>query len=48
MLGDKVWLSVGVPVHPKIVGWGCGHSSAQASQVSSRQTGKKYVFLYNS
>lgn len=33
MLGDKVVLTVGIPVHPKGVGWSWGQGSVQASQV---------------
>ncbi len=39
MLGDRVWLTVGVPVHPKGVGWGGGQGSVQERQVP-HQTGK--------
>jgi hypothetical protein len=33
MLGNKAWLAVGVPIHPKGVLWGSGKGSVQASQV---------------
>ena len=32
MLGDKAWLAVGVPIHPKCVRWGWGQGSVQANQ----------------
>lgn len=31
MQGDKLWLTVSGPVHPKDVGWGLGQGSVQAS-----------------
>ena len=33
MLGDKAWLAVSVPIHPKGVQWGWAQGSVQASQV---------------
>lgn len=42
-LGDHIWLSVAVPVHPKGVGSGCrGQGSVQAGQVLPHQTGKPF------
>lgn len=46
MLGGKPWLTVGIPVDPKGVGWARGHASVQASQVTPDQTGKT-IFLLN-
>ncbi len=47
--GEETWLTVGVPVHPKGVGWGWGQGSVQASQVLPHQTGKTislWTWLY--
>lgn len=38
MQGNKVWLTVGVPVHPKSVAWGRGQGSVQASDVPPKLT----------
>ncbi len=46
MLGDKVWLTSGVPVHPTGVGWGWRQGSVQASKVPPYQTGKPSCFFY--
>lgn len=46
MLADKTCLThIGVPVHPKDVGWDRGHCSVQASQVRLYHTGKKHFFM---
>ncbi len=36
----KVWLTVGVPAHPKGVWWGWGQGSVETSSVLPHQTGK--------
>ncbi len=41
MLGDQVWLTAGVPVHPKDVGWGWGQGSVQFFHIKQRKP-----FLY--
>lgn len=40
MLVDMVWLTVGISVQPKDVGWGWGQCSVQASQVLLCLNGK--------
>lgn len=42
MLGDRVWLTVSVPVPPKGVGWVWGQGSVQTSHVLPHQTGKTF------
>lgn len=37
--GDDVWLTVGVPVHPKCTGWGESQGSVSTSQDLAQQTG---------
>ncbi len=39
-VGDQVWLTVGVPVHPKGVGCDQGLGFEQASQVLLNHTGR--------
>ncbi len=45
MLGDKVWLTVDVPIQPRGVGWGWRQSSVQASQVLPPHT-RKIISLW--
>ena len=44
MFGEKVWITFGIPVHPKGVGWSWGQGSKQASQVLPPQTRKTIPF----
>ena len=39
--GNKVWLTAGVPVHPKGVGWGWGQGSLHASPTPNTE---KHIF----
>lgn len=44
MLRSKAWLIVGVPVHPKAVGWGRGQGLVQAGQVLPHRIIGKTIF----
>ncbi len=42
----KAWLTVGIPVHPKGVGWSRGQGPVQGSQVLQQQNLENYPFVY--
>lgn len=37
VLADKVWLTVGLPVHPKGAGWGWGQDSAGQAEKKKKK-----------
>lgn len=51
MLADKVWLTVGVPVHPRGVGWGWGGvgdefgALCHPAELFQAKVGGKNVFI---
>lgn len=45
MLGNKVWLTVAVPVHPERDGSSLGRSSVQSNEVLPHQAGKLFLHV---
>ncbi len=44
MLDDQVWLTAGIPVYPKFVGWGSGQDFCRPVKFFQNKPGKPFLY----